>query len=229
MLEITDWKTLSAKEKEQKLNRPEPVFSIQDRVQDIINAVKTRGDEALFAFSREFNRVDLKELKVPLAVIQKAEINQKSMNALNQAIKNLQAYHEVIMPEPKQIQTAKGINIERIYRPIQKVGLYIPGGNNTPLVSSVLMQAIPAKVAGCPIKILCTPPNSKGQIDPHLLVAARLCGIDTIYKIGGAQAIAAMAYGTESIARMDKLFGPGNGYVDRSKNTGCSRSARCGY
>ncbi|MBA2710423.1 MAG: histidinol dehydrogenase [Tatlockia sp.] len=217
MLTITEWQSLSKQEREQKLSRPQQACSLQARVRDIINAVKNRGDEALFDFSREFDRIDLKELKVPVEKIQKAEINQKSMKALKQAIENIRTYHQAMMPSEKRVQIAKGIIIERIYRPIQKVGLYIPGGNNTPLVSSVLMQAIPAEVAGCPTKILCTPPNSKGEIDSNLLVAARLCGIDTIYQIGGAQAIAAMAYGTESISKMDKLFGPGNGYVTEAK------------
>jgi histidinol dehydrogenase len=217
MLAIKDWQTLSLQEQQQNLSRPEQAFSFQSRVQDIINAVKTRGDEALFAFSQEFDRVDLKDLRVSTDSLNRAEISPKAMTALTQAIQTIRTYHQAMMPAPKQVETARGITIERIYRPITSVGLYVPGGNNTPLVSSLLMQAIPAAVAGCPIKILCTPPNSKGMIDSHLLVAARLCGIDTIYQIGGAQAIAAMAYGTESIARVDKLFGPGNAYVTEAK------------
>ncbi|MBA3536384.1 MAG: histidinol dehydrogenase [Tatlockia sp.] len=217
MLAIKEWQSLSLQEQQQILGRPEQAFSFKSRVQDIIDAVKTRGDEAVFAFSREYDRVELKELRIPIDSLNKAEINPKAMNALTQAIQNIRTYHQAMMPAPKQVETARGITIERIYRPITSVGLYVPGGNNTPLVSSLLMQAIPAAVAGCPIKILCTPPNSKGMIDPHLLVAARLCGIDTIYQIGGAQAIAAMAYGTESIAKVDKLFGPGNSYVTEAK------------
>ncbi|KTC93099.1 MULTISPECIES: histidinol dehydrogenase [Legionella] len=217
MLTINDWQNLSLEEKKQKLSRPKQRNSFKPQVQAIIEAVKTRGDEALFAFTREFDAVDLVELRVSVDRILKAEISAQANWAINQAIETIRAYHQAILPQPKQIITARGISIERIYRPINRVGLYVPGGNNTPLVSSLLMQAIPAQVAGCPLKILCTPPNSEGEIDPHLLVAARLCGIETIYQIGGAQAIAAMAYGTETISKVDKLFGPGNSFVTEAK------------
>ncbi|KTD36083.1 histidinol dehydrogenase [Legionella nautarum] len=217
MLTINDWQNLSIEEKQQKLSRPKQTKSFKPQVQAIIEAVRTRGDEALFALTREFDAVDLKKLNVSADRIQKAKISAQANSALNQAIETIRAYHQAILPQPKQITTARGVSIERVYRPINRVGLYVPGGNNTPLVSSLLMQAIPALVAGCPLKILCTPPNSQGEIDPHLLVAARLCGIETIYQIGGAQAIAAMAYGTETIPKMDKLFGPGNRFVTEAK------------
>lgn len=121
------------------------------------------------------------------------------------------------MPENKNIPTAPGVNILSTYRPIQRVGLYVPGGNNTPLISSLLMQAVPAFVAGCPVKVFCTPPDASGSINEHLLVAAKLCGIETIYALGGAQAIAAMAYGTETVTKVNKIFGPGNSYVTEAK------------
>lgn len=217
MLTINDWQNLSLEEKQQTLSRPKQTNSFKTQVQAIIEGVRTRGDEALFDFTREFDAVDLPELKVSADRIQQAEISAQANSALNQAIETIRAYHQAILPQPMQITTARGISIERIYRPINCVGLYVPGGNNTPLVSSLLMQAIPAQVAGCPLKILCTPPNSQREIDPHLLVAARLCGIETIFQIGGAQAIAAMAYGTETIPKMDKLFGPGNSFVTEAK------------
>ena len=217
MLTINDWQNLSLEEKQQKLRRPEQTNTFKRQVEDIISAVKNRGDEALFAFSREFDSVELTSLQVPTATIRKAKISAKAMSAIEEAIKTISHYHQAMMPEAKQINTTEGIQIRRIYRPISKVGLYVPGGNNTPLVSSLLMLAIPAQIAGCPLRVLCTPPNAQGVIDPHLLVAARLCEIDTIYQIGGAQAIAAMAYGTESIPKVDKLFGPGNSYVTEAK------------
>lgn len=217
MLAIDDWQTLSIEEKRLKLTRPKQSNQFNSQVQAIISAVKNRGDEALFAFTREFDRIDLRNLQVPADTIMKAKINATAMSALTTAIQTITTYHQAMMPKTTQVTTAKGVSIERVYRPISKVGLYVPGGNNTPLVSSLLMLAIPALVAGCPIKVLCTPPNVKGEIDPHLLVAARLCKIDIIYQIGGAQAIAAMAYGTESIPKMDKLFGPGNSYVTEAK------------
>ncbi|MBA2656278.1 MAG: histidinol dehydrogenase [Tatlockia sp.] len=218
MLTIKNWQAQSLEERQQILARPKPTYSLKNQVEAIINRVKISGDAALFDFSREFDRVDLKELRVAVNLINSAEINQKKMNALTRAIETLRIYHKAIMPSDQIIDTAKGIRINRIYRPISAVGLYVPGGNNTPLVSSLLMQAIPAQIAACPIKILCTPPSKEGLIDPHLLVAARLCGIDTIYQIGGAQAIAAMAYGTDTIPKVDKIFGPGNAYVTEAKN-----------
>ncbi|CDZ79032.1 Histidinol dehydrogenase [Legionella massiliensis] len=217
MLTIIDWQALTQEERQQRLSRPEQTSSFKTEVENIIRAVRERGDEALFAFSREFDKAELSGLRVLPKTINAAAIKPEAQDALEQAIETIRTYHQAMMPDRKQVTTAKGISIERIYRPISRVGLYVPGGNKTPLVSSVLMQAIPAKVAGCPIKVLCTPPNSQGLVDPHLLVAARLCDIDTIYPIGGAQAIAAMAYGTESVTKVDKIFGPGNAYVTEAK------------
>lgn len=217
MLTINDWQNLSLQERQQKLRRPEQAVSFREQVESIIHEVKTRGDEALFALTREYDRIDLVDLRVPSTAIKRAEISSNASIAINQAIETIRTYHQATMPYAKQVVTAQGVLIERTYRPISRVGLYVPGGNNTPLISSLLMQAIPAQVAGCPLRILCTPPNRDGEIDPHLLVAARLCGIDTIYRIGGAQAIAAMAYGTKTIPKMDKLFGPGNSYVTEAK------------
>lgn len=218
MLTINDWQALSVEERKQALNRPTLTTNIKNQVKTIINAVKTGGDNALVAFSREFDKVELKSLQVSVELIDSATISPEANYALKQAITTISAYHQAMMPTAQRVATASGICIERVYRPISRVGLYVPGGNNTPLISSLLMQAIPAKTAGCPIKVLCTPPNSQGLIDPHLLVAARLCDIDTIYLLGGAQAIAAMAYGTETISKVDKIFGPGNNYVTEAKN-----------
>ncbi|MBA2650714.1 MAG: histidinol dehydrogenase [Tatlockia sp.] len=147
MLTPINWQTLSLVEKKETLSRPKQAHSFKNQVEAIIHAVKTRGDKALFAFSREFDRVDLQDLRVPIDTINSAEISSKAMNALLQAIETLRIYNQAIMPLAKEIETAKGIKIERIYRPINRVGLYVPGGNNTPLISSVLMQAIPALVA----------------------------------------------------------------------------------
>ncbi|WP_454783923.1 histidinol dehydrogenase [Legionella sp. WA2024007413] len=217
MLSIKTWQALSQEEKEICLTRPMQTSSVKSKVSEIIKHVRTFGDQALFAFTEQFDGAFLKSLQIPMQKIETACITRASLNAINEAIKTITAYHQALLPENKNISTAKGVNIYCTYRPIQRVGLYIPGGNKTPLVSSLLMQAIPALVAGCPIKILCTPPDASGSINEHLLVAARLCGIDTIYTIGGAQAIAAMAYGTETILKVDKIFGPGNSYVTEAK------------
>lgn len=217
MLSVINWQSLSALEQKECLYRPVQKSSIKESVLAIIKQVQTQGDEALFALTKQFDKLRLKELQVAPEKIQNASIPAKSLAAIEEAIKTITSYHQAAIPEERRLQTAPGVSITTRYRPIQRVGLYVPGGNNTPLVSSLLMQAIPARVAGCPIKVLCTPPNSQGEIDAHLLVAARLCGIETIYCIGGAQAIAAMAYGTETITKVDKLFGPGNSYVTEAK------------
>lgn len=217
MLTSTYWQSLSQTEKEQCLSRPLQTSAVNNKVLEIFNQVKTDGDKALFDLTEQFDGARLEALQVPREKIESAKINKDSLSAMNQAIQTISSYHQSLLPEDSSISTAPGITIRTTYRPIQKVGLYVPGGNKTPLISSLLMQAIPARVAGCPIKILCTPPDSTGEIDVHLLAAARLCGIDTIYTVGGAQAIAAMAYGTESVPKTDKIFGPGNSYVTEAK------------
>jgi histidinol dehydrogenase len=219
MLTVYKWEQLSAQTQQALLQRPvNKNEQLQVQVQAIINTVRERGDQALYEFTREFDGVELSSLKVPEQSIQRANVNSAALHALEIAIHNLRIYHQETLPQSKKINTAAGVCIEQIYKPIHKIGLYVPGGNNTPLISSLLMQAIPAEVANCPIKILCTPPNSSGEIDKTLLVAARLCNINTIFTIGGAQAIAALAYGTESIPKVFKIFGPGNSYVTEAKN-----------
>lgn len=217
MIPCYEWQKLSTQEQDRLLARPVQKNALQQQVAEIIAAVKQNGDEALRQFSRAFDQVDLDTLAISANDIQSARIEDDALNALKTAIATITTYHMACKPQAQKITTTAGVSIERVYRPINRVGLYVPGGNNTPLISSLLMQAIPAKIAGCAQIILCTPPDKHGAINPHLLVAARLCGVDTIYRIGGAQAIAAMAYGTQSIDKMDKLFGPGNAYVTEAK------------
>lgn len=217
MLSVINWQSLSALEQKECLSRPVQKLSIKESVLAIIKQVQNQGDEALFALTKQFDNIKLNELQITPKKIQNASIPAQSLAAIETAITTITRYHQAAIPEERSLQTTPGVSITTLYRPIQRVGLYVPGGNNTPLISSLLMQAIPARVAGCPIKVLCTPPNSQGEIDTHLLVAARLCGIETIYCIGGAQAIAAMAYGTETVSKVDKLFGPGNSYVTEAK------------
>ncbi|STX51851.1 histidinol dehydrogenase [Legionella busanensis] len=217
MLKIIDWQNLSLAEQTSLLTRPKKINNIKDQVKAIIHSVRERGDKALFEFAYQFDQCKLKTLQITQEKINQASVGKEALDAIKTAIKTITSYHQSLIPEPLSITTTPGVKIERIYRPIQRVGLYIPGGNNTPLISSLLMQAIPAKIAGCPIKVLCTPANKEGEINPHLLVAAQLCGINTIYPIGGAQAIAAMAYGTKSVTKVDKIFGPGNSFVTEAK------------
>ncbi|MDP1603892.1 MAG: histidinol dehydrogenase [Legionella sp.] len=218
MLKIIEWENISESARKPLFSRPVSGTSVQDLVQDIISAVQTRGDQALREFTREFDKQEPDSIIVSRERIANAEISAEAYTAIKTAINTITRYHEATMPSSLTVNTAPGITIQRLYRPIEKVGLYVPGGNNTPLISSLLMQAIPAKIAGCPVKVLCTPVNKTGLIDPHLLVAARLCNIDTIYQLGGAQAIAAMAYGSESVTKVDKLFGPGNSFVTEAKS-----------
>jgi len=246
MLTCIDWSEMTATERQNRLTRPMQKRSAQNEVQAIIAAVREGGDEALRQFSREFDGVDIDSPALPAKSLVRTRrlgpgpttnfrdetmlgqgptyasspgsIELAELSALKTAIRNIRAYHEATLPPAVQVDIAPGLRIERLYRPIDRVGLYVPGGNNTPLISSLLMQAIPALVAGCPLRIVCTPPNARGEIDPRLLAAARLCGIEQIFRVGGAQAIAAMAYGTESIPRVDKIFGPGNAYVTEAKN-----------
>lgn len=216
MLTIYKYDKLSLSSRKQLFTRPPMTTSFAD-VQQIIDRVKVQGDAAVRAFTHEFDSAYLSELKLDPQLIAKAQVTPAVMAALNLAISTIRHYHQAIKPKAQTVDTYAGVRIERVYRPIQRVGLYVPGGNNTPLLSSLLMQAIPAALAGCPIKVLCTPPDQQGNIHDALLVAARLCGIDTIFTVGGAQAIAAMAYGTESIPKVDKLFGPGNRFVTAAK------------
>lgn len=217
MLRILNWQTLSKKDKEYTLSRETQSVSVRTCVEDIIKQVQTLGDEALVSLTQKFDGASLNTIEVPQDIILSARIGNQELSAIQKAIKTITVFHQSLLPETTSIDTAEGINIRTLYKPIQRVGLYVPGGNKTPLVSSLLMQAIPARVAGCPVKVLCTPPDSSGSINPHLLVAARLCGIDTIYSIGGAQAIAAMAYGTQTVTKVDKIFGPGNSFVTEAK------------
>lgn len=217
MLTLIDWDTASNNDKKRSLTRVVSKNTIQSQVERIIQKVREFGDEALLSLTQEFDGVDLSSFIVPKTKLAQAKTDEKSKKAIEAAINTISKYHECLLPQGMRIETAKGIQLERVYRPIQAVGLYVPGGKNTPLISSLLMQAIPARIAGCPLRIVCTPPNLQGEVDNNLLAAAHLCGIEAVYSIGGAQAVAAMAYGTQSIPKVDKIFGPGNAYVTEAK------------
>lgn len=217
MLKCIEWNKLSETERQRLIERPLKNNQIQNQVASIISDVRKDGDDALFAFARRFDGVPLSKLTLSTLNVGPSSIAKDVLNALQTAIGTITCYHKAMMPEPKNVETTVGVSLSRVYRPIERVGLYVPGGNKTSLLSSLLMQAIPARLAGCATRVLCTPPNELGVVDPSLVVAAKLCGIETIYLVGGAQAIAAMAYGTTTIPKVDKLFGPGNGYVTEAK------------
>ncbi|SDC12301.1 histidinol dehydrogenase [Niabella drilacis] len=187
-------------------------------VTEILSSVQTNGDMALRDLSKKFDGVELSSIAVTATEIKEAsgQVPPPLKAALKQAKKNIEAFHRSQKEAAKKIAPMSGITCWRESRPIEKVGLYIPGGS-APLFSTVLMLGLPARLAGCKEVILCTPCNKEQQVHPAVLYAASLCGIQKIFKTGGAQAIAAMAYGTQSIPAVFKIFGPGNQYVTMAK------------
>lgn len=191
------------------------LFSV---VQPILENVRQRGDVALFEYEEKFDKAQLTTLEVTPAEVEEAValVEPALKEALQVAHRNIASFHEAQRPQSLVVETCPGVRCEQHTVAIEKVGLYVPGGT-APLLSTVLMLGIPAQIAGCRTVVLCTPPNAEGKINPAILYAASLCGIDKIYKVGGAQAIAAMAYGTETVPAVHKIFGPGNQYVMAAK------------
>ena len=187
-------------------------------VKNVLDDVKAHGDEAVRHYEQQFDHVSLDSLAVSEEEIEEAfqTISTELKASLELAHHNIAAFHEAQRFEGKKIETAPGVDCWQKSVPIEKVGLYLPGGN-APLFSTVLMLATPAKIAGCKEIVLCTPPNRDGKINPAILAAARIAGVEHIYKAGGVQAIGAMAYGTESIPKVYKIFGPGNQFVMTAK------------
>ncbi|WP_027379392.1 histidinol dehydrogenase [Chryseobacterium daeguense] len=187
-------------------------------VADIFKDVEKNGDQALINFNKKFDGADVKNIKVSEEEIEKAEllISNELKEAIQQAKDNIQKFHASQIPVTEKVKTSKGVVCWRENRAIEKVGIYIPGGT-APLFSTVLMLAIPAQLAGCKVINLCTPPDKDRNINPAILYTAKLCGITEIFKTGGAQAVAAMTLGTETIPNVYKIFGPGNQYVVAAK------------
>lgn len=192
--------------------------SIKDRVSLIVNQVKQDGDQALLAFSEQFDKVSLNKLFLDQSELTEiaAAIPETVRSALDTAYNNIKSFHEVQIHKESPVETMPGVTCWRENRAIERVGLYIPGGTAV-LPSTFLMLGIPAKLAGCKEIIVCSPPQQDGKTNSYLAYCASLLGIDRIYLAGGAQAVAAMAYGTESIPKVDKIFGPGNRYVTQAK------------
>lgn len=189
-----------------------------DTVRTIIDKVRAEGDRALFDYASTFDNVKLESLAVTASELKEAEagVSIELKSALYMAKRNIETFHSAQRFEGKKIETMDGVTCWQKAVAIEKVGLYIPGGS-APLFSTVLMLAVPARIAGCTEIVLCTPPDRHGKIHPAILFAAKLAGVSKIFKAGGAQAIAAMAYGTESIPKVYKIFGPGNQYVTAAK------------
>jgi histidinol dehydrogenase len=219
-MRILDWNELSEPERRAALSRPtfESRADIAVVVQEIIHAVRRDGDAALRGYTERFDGVELETLAVSPEEFAAArqELAPGQIAALERAIDNVSRFHQAQLPKAFATDTMPGVRCERIIRPIQAVGLYVPAGS-APLPSAVVMLALPARIAGCPRRVLCTPPNRRGHANAAVLVAAQLCGIETVFKVGGAQAIAALAYGSNSIPKVDKIFGPGNAWVTAAK------------
>lgn len=191
---------------------------LSDQVREILIRVRTEGDKALLQYNRQYDGAETDDLKVPDDEISRSEkfIPDDLKKAIAVAVSNIEKFHysQLIVENPVEIQN--GVTCWRKSVPVERAGLYVPGGT-APLFSTVLMLAVPARIAGCREVIMCTPPGKNGLINPLILYAAKISGVSSVFKVGGAQAIAAMAYGTETIPKADKIFGPGNQYVTKAK------------
>jgi histidinol dehydrogenase len=219
-MRILEWKPLSAQERRTALERPaqRDAARVASEAGAIIDAVRQGGDAALIELTQKFDGIRVAELAVSPREFEEAErsLTREQHLALDTAIETIRKFHAAQSPTPLRVETAPGVVCERISVPVRAVGLYVPAGS-APLPSTAMMLAVPAAIARCPLRVMCTAPRPGGGADPSVLAAARKAGVDRIFKVGGAQAIAAMAYGTESIPKCDKLFGPGNAWVTAAK------------
>src|ERR1700722_19305131 len=219
-MRILAWKSLTASERREALQRPaqKNAAQVAAAAQSIVDAVRREGDAAVLALTERFDEVRLSSMRVTPQEFSDAErsLNAGQIAAIERAISTVHRFHAAQGAAPLRVETAPGVVCERISVPIRAVGLYVPAGS-APLPSTAIMLAVPAAIAACPVRIMCTPPARNGAVDAAVLVAAGKSGIDQVFKVGGAQAIAAMAYGTETIPKCDKVFGPGNAFVTAAK------------
>lgn len=220
-IERACWNNLDTAERHQLLRRPavEDDAAIREAVLEIVADVKGRGDASLRELTARLDRVQLEDFRVSNSEIDAAvgALPAQAVDAIDVAIRNVRRFHEAQKPADVVVETMPGVRCERVSRAIDAVGLYVPAGT-APLPSAAVMLAVPAVIAGCATKIVCTPPRPDGRADPAVIVAAARAGVTDIYKIGGAQAVAAMAYGTASVPKVDKIFGPGNAWVTCAKS-----------
>jgi len=219
-MRILDWNSLSAAARSQTLSRPAQRHAARNAAtaRRIIERVRHEGDAALHALTEQYDGARLDGLRVTQQEFESAEraLGPEQHAAIDRALHTIRRFHAAQMPLPLRVETAPGVICERISVPIGAVGLYVPAGS-APLPSTALMLAVPAAIARCPVRVMCTAPNRDGAADSAVLVAARKAGIEQVFKVGGAQAIAAMAYGTATIPKCDKIFGPGNAWVTAAK------------
>ena len=192
--------------------------AIEDTVNEIFNEVKSKGDSAIIRYTNLFDDVQLKNITIAENEIKEANklISKELKAAIKLSKSNIEKFHKAQKSKSIRVETSNGVDCWQEKRPIQKVGLYIPGGT-APLFSTILMLAVPASLAGCSEIILCSPPNKEGKIHPAILFTAHLCGVTTIFKVGGIQAIAGLTFGTQTIPKVYKIFGPGNQFVTTAK------------
>jgi histidinol dehydrogenase len=219
-MRVLKWNMLDEKEKAKALSRPAQLSDdrVRQDVADILEAVRNKGDQALKEYTLRFDGVEVANVKVSIGAMKSAWANLPTADkkAMQTAKTNIKVFHKAQIPSTIKVETMPGVECSRIPRPLDSAGLYVPGGS-APLVSTLMMLAVPAKIAGVKKRIVVTPPGKDGKINASILAAAYLCGIDDLYMVGGAQAIAALGYGTQTIPKCVKIFGPGNAYVAQAK------------
>lgn len=215
MIKITKYGEVSS---EDIFARTEPTFDVADIVTDIIDNVRKKGDKALFEYSEKFDKANLTSLEVTEEEIEEAFslVEPRFIEVLRKAAKNIEEFHKKQVRNSFVLNETEGVVTGQKVTPIERVGLYVPGGTAA-YPSTVLMDSIPAKIAGCDYICITTPPSSDGTVNPVILAAAKIAGVDKIFKVGGAQAVAALAYGTETVKKVDKIVGPGNAFVAEAK------------
>jgi len=219
-MNVVEWKTADAGARREALSRPsaggrDEVFR---QANEVVAAVRADGDAAVRRYTEKFGGPSLDELRVSAAEFRaaRAALAAREIAALERAVSNVTRFHEAQFAQPLSVDTMPGVRCERITRPISGVGLYVPAGS-APLPSTAIMLAVPARIAGCPARAIASSPDRDGKIHASVLVAAELCGVDTVYKMGGPQAIAAFAFGTDTVRKVNKIFGPGSAWVTAAK------------
>ncbi len=219
-MRLIDWNELDETARRAALARPahEARDDVARAVRQIVTSVRREGDAAVRRLTERFDGVRLEQLAVSRSecAAARSKLTAAQLDALHRAITNVELFHAAQQLQPLALDVMPGVRCERILRAISAVGLYVPAGS-APLPSAVIMLAVPARLAGCPQRVLCTPPGPDGSANPAVVAAAELCGVETIFKIGGAQAIAALAYGTDTVPKVHKIFGPGNAWVTEAK------------
>ena len=220
-MQVLNWDMLDTADKVTALSRPIQLSgeSIRQSVADILKTVRAKGDQALREYTKRFDGVELTHMKVSSKAMRAAWLALPSADkrAMQTAKANIETFHKAQIPCSIEIETMPGVVCRRVPRPVDSAGLYVPGGS-APLVSTLMMLAVPAKIAGVENRIVVTPPGKDGKVNTNILAAAYLCAVEDLYMVGGAQAIAALAYGTQTIPKCVKIFGPGNAYVAQAKS-----------